>query len=471
MVVYCFAVVWLVVGVAVVAEPEDVFAGLEAARDFDFVQDTGACDNSVHRWKGVLTPRVARWVVAARGVATSGRGARKTGAGRAVASARAAALLLPFLATTVVVLRVIAVRVIGQVAGATVAVPSAGDGKPAPRCARRRGALVDKDWCRHWCTRAIREQQLLLLLVELQMMRLETALCERLLRRAQPVGVPTAVVEDDVPAHLCGPANRPLHTGRQRRKLGAFHAVVRCASVHVFALLRRRPAPRGATCEAACVRHRGKARCPPRVVPIYIVHRVAFDCGSIGVEAVNCNGVTRQLADEPPLTEVCLAPAAHMVTLGAADEAALAVPEGGLAIAAGAAEDVGALALEPKAFLVGKRDHEGIDRVARSRVHNRTVARGASRERNNQHGGPHHRGYQDLTLRCFCRGVRDGRSGVADELLCPPFVVEYALDGGVAKDEGDEEVEDETNKLCRVYAATEVGVTYKVKAQVMNEMI
>ena len=50
------------------------------------------------------------------------------------------------------------------------------------------------------------------------------------------------------------------------------------------------------------------------------------------------------LTDKAFLADVGLAPAAHVVALGAADEAALRVPERGLAVVAPGTRDIGALA-------------------------------------------------------------------------------------------------------------------------------
>eukprot|EP01052_Picozoa_sp_SAG31_P004829 SAG31_NODE_204_length_20414_cov_19.143392_21_plen_196_part_00 len=115
-------------------------------------------------------------------------------------------------------------------------------------------------------------------------------------------------------------------------------------------------------------------------MPIDVVDRVALNCGAIRVEAIDRDGVARELSHEPLLAQVCLTPAAQVIALGAADEAALRVPERGLAVEAGLARDVGAGALEAVALLPGARHDEGVDRVARPRVHQRTVAHRAPRE-------------------------------------------------------------------------------------------
>ena len=119
------------------------------------------------------------------------------------------------------------------------------------------------------------------------------------------------------------------------------------------------------------------------------VHRVTLDGCAIGVKAVDCNGVAWQLTHKPLLAEVCLASTAHMIALGAANEAALTVPESGLSIAARAAwvRNVDTGSFETKPFLLCGGHHKGIDRITRSRVHHCAVTRRARRE-DNKHGDP-----------------------------------------------------------------------------------
>ena len=73
-----------------------------------------------------MAPGMTWWVVAARAVAPCGLWTWKAGTGRAVARARATALFFAFFASTVVILRVVPVSIVGQIACTSVAVASTG---------------------------------------------------------------------------------------------------------------------------------------------------------------------------------------------------------------------------------------------------------------------------------------------------------------------------------------------------------
>ena len=164
--------------VAVVAEAENVLAGLEVGNN-DLVKDTGAQRHArsiARRRERVASPGVPRRVVAARAVAAGGFRARQAGPGRAVTWRRAATSLFAFLASAVVVLWVVTMRIVGQVAGTAVAVASARDRQPAPDRARGGCSCVDEDWVQHGEAGSVVEEELLLVQHKFEVVLLEARL-------------------------------------------------------------------------------------------------------------------------------------------------------------------------------------------------------------------------------------------------------------------------------------------------------
>ena len=83
------------------------------------------------------------------------------------------------------------------------------------------------------------------------------------------------MIETDLPDNLSSPTGLPHGTSRHLGEVSALHAMVCMGSVDVAPFLGGITSPRSAPSEATSIGHRGKARCPPRVMAVDVVLRVA----------------------------------------------------------------------------------------------------------------------------------------------------------------------------------------------------
>eukprot|EP00966_Prymnesium_polylepis_P015630 361234-Prymnesium_polylepis.2 len=321
---------------AIPAPAQDVLARLQGLWDLDHIPDgpqvAAALAAVARRREGGLPVPV---VVAARAVGA--RGAR-AGLARTLDQA-----LLPRLAR---------VGRRGRVVGAGDAARAEGRRRHRdhrPHRARRVRALGDERALhRHPRVALPLEDDALLVGHKVEWGALEAGLGQRLVRRAQTILVTAAVVVLELPSHLRHTADLPLDAGRvERRELGAVHAVVRVLGRGVVARLGDFLRPRRPARKATRVSHRRRAGCRPRIVLVDVLlrarGRVAVDGPILGIDG----------ASLARLAQVDLAATAEVVTLRAADEAALRIPERGLAVVARTARDIGAVAITRPAVAQG----------------------------------------------------------------------------------------------------------------------
>lgn len=171
--------------------------------------------------------------------------------------------------------------------------------------------------------RPVGKEKRLLLLHELEVMRLEARLREGLVGGAQAVRVAAAVVELDSEDDFRFASRLPHRPRFERREIGALHAVVRVRCVEVLPLLRRVATPRSAARQTTRVRNGREPRSAPRIVAVDVEWRVA-EAGRL--VSIDRDSVIGELANKSLLAQVRLPPSALVIARRAANEAPLRVP-------------------------------------------------------------------------------------------------------------------------------------------------